>query len=876
MCRATYNQVEHILMTDPNIGLTEHEAQTRRASGQGNDAKIQTGRTYRQIIQQNVFNLINVILFVIGAVMIGIGRYGDAFVSVGLIALNIVIGMFQEIRAKRQLDAIALLTRPKITVVRDGDIRQADPSELVIGDIIIAEAGDQIVVDGVLVGDAKLELDESQLTGESDLIPKTMGQDVYSGSFVVSGKGRYEATKVGKDSFANKLTAQAKSFRVTKTPLQREVDLVIRILMMLALFIGFLLLISALLSAVPVMRTVQMAAVVAGLVPNGLFFMVIVAYALGALRIVQKGILVQQSNSVESLSNVTVLCVDKTGTLTANKIHYEDVRPLKLDKVQIQRLLGNFAHSATSTNRTSEAIFVGLAGDTIPLVDEIPFSSSRKWSALAFDNDDMRGVYVIGAVEMLQPYLPKDLDLHPHTDDWSNAGLRVLLFAYNPDTTKLHDSMDNAGLPSLEPLAVVSFSDELRPNLKETLKGFINAGVALKVISGDNPQTVSALAKQAGFPPDFKSVSGADLAEMDKAHFEQTVAETTVFGRITPEQKEQIIEALKAQGHYVAMIGDGVNDVLSLKKANLGIAMQSGSAATRGVADMVLLNDSFGALPPAFLEGQRIINGMQDILRLFLTRALYAALLIMATSIVGMGFPFVPKHASLIAFLTVGIPTFALALWAKPGNTRKVSLVRSVLHFCFPAAISVFVFGLLVYIFTFITVIGNQALFEASAEEISEFVSYVGINYDITAEEYALERALLAAQTALTTFSCLAGLILVIFVEPPTRWWVGGDLYSGDWRYTILSVGIFGLYTAIILIVPLRRFFELSPLSTLLYLFIGGMALLWMLTLRFVWRRRVLESFLGIEPLRPEIDLTTDSDPKRTLITQQVKAITAS
>ncbi|MCL4254926.1 MAG: haloacid dehalogenase, partial [Anaerolineae bacterium] len=252
-------------MTDPNLGLTEHEAQTRRANGQGNNVSIQTGRTYQQIVVQNVFNLINVILFVIGAVMIAIGRWGDAFVSVGLIALNVVIGMFQEIRAKRQLDAIALLTRPKISLVRDGETRQADPSEIVIGDIIIAEAGDQIVVDGILVSDTKLELDESQLTGESDLIPKAIGNDVFSGSFVVSGKGRYEATKVGKESFANKLTTQAKSFRVTKTPLQREVDLVIRVLMMLALFIGFLLLISAMLSAVPVMRTVQMAAVVAGL-----------------------------------------------------------------------------------------------------------------------------------------------------------------------------------------------------------------------------------------------------------------------------------------------------------------------------------------------------------------------------------------------------------------------------------------------------------------------------------------------------------------------------------------------------------------------------------------------------------------------------------
>ncbi|MBN1966191.1 MAG: haloacid dehalogenase, partial [Anaerolineae bacterium] len=256
-------------------GLTLAEAAARRARGQGNNVRLQTSRTYREIIQQNVVNFINIVLFVIGAVMISIGRYSDAFVSVGLIAMNVVIGVFQEIRAKRQLDHIALLTRPKVTLRRDGQDTVVDPSEVVLGDLLVAKPGDQIVVDGLIVGDGKIEADESLLTGESDLIPKTAGDEVLSGSYCVTGSALYEATRVGAESFANKMAEGARSFRVVKTPLQRDIDFVIRVLTLVALFIGFLLLVSAVLYALPVMRSVQMAAVIAGLVPNGLFFMVI-------------------------------------------------------------------------------------------------------------------------------------------------------------------------------------------------------------------------------------------------------------------------------------------------------------------------------------------------------------------------------------------------------------------------------------------------------------------------------------------------------------------------------------------------------------------------------------------------------------------------
>ncbi|MBZ0289183.1 MAG: HAD-IC family P-type ATPase, partial [Anaerolineae bacterium] len=350
-------------------------------------------------------------------------------------------------------------------------------------------------------------------------------------------------------------------------------------------------------------------------------------------------------------------------------------------------------------------------------------------------------------------------------------GLRVLVFAHNPDVTTLHNADGEPVLPHLKLLGVVSLSDELRPHLKETLAEFATNGIQLKVISGDNPQTVAALAKQAGLAGDLKYVSGTDLTQMNDIQFRQVAAETTIFGRITPAQKEQLVEALKAQGHYVAMIGDGVNDVLSLKKADMGIAMESGSAATRAVADMILLGDSFGALPLAFTEGQRIINGMKDILRLFMVRVACSALLIIAISMIGLGFPFVPKHTALITFLTVGAPTLALAVWARPGPTPRRSMLREIAHFVIPASGMMFFFGLLVYIGAFLSSAFNLVDFNVTPEAIADFQRYAGITYDIsTPDAFVFEVSLLVAQSALSIFLVFSGLVLVVFVEPPTPW----------------------------------------------------------------------------------------------------------
>lgn len=815
------------------VGLTEAEVTQRRERGDGNNVNIQTGRTYGQILQQNFFTFINIVLFSIGIFMIALGLWGDAFLSVGVVALNVIVSVVQEFRAKQKLDQIALLTRPKTTVIREGQEKVIDPSELVLGDIIIANPGDQIVVDGHVVGEGRMDVDESLLTGESDLIIKTMGAEVFSGSYCVSGSVAYEAEKVGLDSFINKLTASAKQFNVTRTPLQEDINVVVRILLMLATLIGIMFGLSFLIHDIDAVRTVQTAAVIAGLVPAGLVLMTATAYAMGSLRMAGRGALIQQSNAVESMSNVNVLCLDKTGTLTANRILLNQVHPLASDEQTFRDILGDYGTNTTASNRTSDALLEGCGGAERNILDEIPFSSARKWSAIAFDDAQRRGVYVLGAPEMVGAFLPDDADIaQTQMSEWTNNGLRVLLVAYHPDPCILHDDADNPLLPEgLQPLGVVSFSDELRPEAKETLEGFMEAGITLKVISGDNPHTVASLAKQAGLSPDLSAISGPELDVMSDADFDETADTATVFGRITPEQKERLVDSLRAKGYYVAMIGDGVNDVLSLKKAHIGISMQSGSAATRGVADIVLLNDSFAALPAAFKEGQRILNGMEDIIRLFLTRAFYAAMIIIGTMIVVDVelFPFIPKHASILTLLSVGIPTFGIAAWARPGVPNR-NQVRAAMTFVVPAALMIALTAILVY-----------ALY------ISE--DYVPLTKLLVPDPDAEAGAINLARTMLTSVLIYLGLMLLVFVEPPTHFWVAGDDYSGDWRPTLSAIAMFIVYTVILLVEPFRKSFELASLDPEDFGLIAIVVIGWTAMMRTIWRGKLFERFLGVDDL---------------------------
>jgi cation-transporting P-type ATPase E len=796
-------------------GLSEEEVRLRRANGQGNNVKLPTSRSYAQILRENLVTLINLILFALSGVLVLLGRPLDAIITVSVISFNMVVGIVQEIRAKGALDRIALLTRPTATVIRAGQEQTVDQSALVVGDLLVVRPGDQIVVDGCLIGEGWIDVDESLLTGESDLVRKYADDPVSSGSFCVNGSAMYEAVKVGTQSTAYQLSAGARTFRRVLTPLQRQVTTVIRTLLVVACYLGLTLLMITTIKQTPLLVTVQMAVVIAGLIPNGLLLAIAVAYGLAAVRLADTGVLIQQANAVESLSTVSVLCCDKTGTLTANRLSVHGVQPFGIGENELGTLLGTYAASVSAGNATTAAIAAAYPAQAQPTKAEVPFSSATKWSALTLAGT--QGTYVLGAPEMLEPFVRPGNTPAEQVSAWAERGLRVLLFARYDELVGLEDESGQPRLqPGLLPLGLVSLGDVLRPEARETLAGFSQAGVQVKVVSGDHPQTVAALARQVGLASDLTSVSGLDLARMEPAAFAQAVREATVFGRITAQQKERIVQELRAQGAYVAMVGDGLNDVLSLKRADLGIAMQSGSQMTRSAADIVLLGDSFAALPRAVQEGQRVQSGMQQILALFLTRVTLFTLLILLIP----GFPFSPRQASLITLLTVGIPTVALAAWAHPGPAPGKNLLLRLLRFVLPAVLTASLMALFVFMIA-VAIAVSRGLPETTV--------------------------IATARSTITVFATVCGILLLVFVAPPTRFWAGDNSQSGDWRPAILAVTLLGGLT-VILTVPLgRSVFEISALPLFDVAAIASVALLWALLLRFVWRFRLLEHVLGME-----------------------------
>ncbi len=807
-------------------GLSEQEAAERRARGLGNDARLKTGRTYGQIVRENLLTFFNLVLFGLGGILLLLGSPRDAFFTAAIGLVNALVATAQEVRAKIKLDRIAVLARPRAVVIREGQEKEVDPSAVVVGDLLVAGPGDQILVDGPLVGDRGADLDESMLTGESDPVPKKPGDLVYSGTFVLTGRVVYEAQKVGKESFANKLAQSARTFTRELTPLQREVNLAVRVLLLLVLFFGVLIIDNYIINRnLTMLESVQAASVVFGLAPSSLFLMIVVTYALGAVRIVDKGALVQKSNAVESLCHVDVLCLDKTGTLTANKICLNEVVPLShLDQDSIRQILGAYARSVTAPNRTSEAIAVACDGALRPIREEVPFSSARKWSALAFDSTDSKsepaihGTYVLGAPEMLEPTLAqRDGAWQATAQGWAEKGHRVVMFAFRPELVPLSDPGGQPCLPSgLISLGLLGFTDELRPDARSTLDGFRQAGIQVKIISGDNPQTVAALARQAGLGEEdapLQVVSGLDLAAMDESQFVQAAGEAAIFGRITPEQKQRLVQVLRDRGRYAAMTGDGVNDVLALKHAKLSIAMQSGTPATRGVADIVLLGDAFSALPETFLEGQRIMNSMSDVLRLYLTRIFCLAINIATVSMLAAGYPYTPAQNSIISIFTLSIPSLALALWARPAPVPHGSILRQLANFVIPATI-------------------------ITAPALSLVYTWF----------YATTRDIPYAQLMMTYATITTGLLLVVFVQPPIRFFAGGDRLAGDWRPTILALGLL----VVMLISPgvpvLNDFFSLGGLRQPVdALIIGGITLVWMLVLRFTWKLKLFDRYFEVE-----------------------------
>lgn len=662
--------------TEELRGLSTREVEERVANGQVNTLPSRSGRTTSDIIRANVLTRVNCILFILFGCVLLTGRIEQGLFA-GLIVANSIIGIVQELRAKRTLDKLAVVGEAKPTVIRDGARREIVRDEVVLDDIISMSPGDQIVVDGEVVAASYLEVDESMLTGEADPIPKAPGEKVYSGSFVVSGSGAYRATQIGADAYAAQITAQASRFTLVRSELRQGIDQILKYVSWMLIPIGALSIVVQFTHPGVEWRdaVLAMTASLVPMIPEGLVLLTAMAFALGVIRLGKRNVLVQELPAIEGLARVDVVCADKTGTLTENAMTLGEVIPLSASQEEIDEVLAQLVAADDTPNASMQAITDAVPPTAAPWRQSAraPFTSAKKWSGVSFDDRHI----VLGAPDVLATGA-----VAQQAEEIGATGRRVLLLG------RAARPVDDEAAPGdVEPLALVVLDQLIRPDAADTLRYFRDEHVQLKVISGDNANSVGAVTSSLGV--DLGDVVDArTLVDTDDAEFEDAVEHGGVFGRVTPEQKRQMVQALQRGGHQVAMTGDGVNDVLALKDADLGIAMGSGASATRGVAQLVLLDDKFAQLPHVVAEGRRVIGNIERVAKLFLTKTIYSLALALVFGLLTVPYPFQPLHVTVVGWFTIGIPAFLLSL-APNHALAKPGFVRRTLSLAIPAGIIV-------------------------------------------------------------------------------------------------------------------------------------------------------------------------------------------
>jgi cation-transporting P-type ATPase E len=670
-------------------GLSASDVADRVARGQVNDVPAASTRTVWRIVRDNVFTRFNALLGTMLVLILLTGSTRDALFGIVMVA-NSAIGIVQELRAKRALDRLAVLTAPRANVLRDGQQRDVAVGEVVLDDVVRAAIGNQIVVDGTVLDVQGLQIDESLLTGESDPILKAPGDEALSGSFVVAGSGSYRATRVGRDSYAASLAEDARRFTPTKSELRDGINRILKYISWAIVPTGILLFWSQL--RVQAGWRSAISGAVAGtvaMVPEGLVLLMNVAFAAAVVRLSRRRVLVQELPAVEGLARIDVLCIDKTGTLTEGSVDVISVETLAgATTAEVEAALAAIAANDASPNATMHAIAERFPHGSVGWVmtGAVPFSSGRKWSAMAFRE---RGAWVLGAPDVLVRDPAAEPAVREAADRGAAAGQRVVMLA------QAQTLSDEQLPPDLVPAGLIILGERLRPSAAETLRFFAEQGVTVKVISGDNPRTVGAIAEKLGLSGSENPVDARELPE-DPAALADWVESHGVFGRVSPQQKRVIIAALQAKGHTVAMTGDGVNDALALKDADIGLAMGSGSEATRAVAQVILLDSDFSAIPSIVSEGRRVLGNIERTSSLYLTKTFYAMLLSLATGVAGFAFPFLPRHLTLVGALTIGIPSFFLAL-ARNTQRFRPGFVARVLRFAAPAGTVASIATLLAY-----------------------------------------------------------------------------------------------------------------------------------------------------------------------------------
>jgi cation-transporting ATPase E len=755
----------------PPQGLDAAAVRDRLERGQTNWAEERTSRTFQEILRANIFTRFNAILGTMLVIILVVGPIQDALFGVVLVS-NALIGIVQEWRAKVALDRLALINAPRVRVVRSGETHDVPVAEVVLDDLIDFRVGDQVVADGVVRISDGLEIDESLLTGESEAVVKNVGAEVLSGTVVVAGAGRAQAVRVGNDAYAHRLAAQARRFTLVRSELGAGIDRILR-------FVTWVLPVTAVLLAFSQfhgshsLRT-SLSGIVAGVVavvPEGLVLLSSLALAVATLALARRRVLVQELPAVEGLARVDVVCLDKTGTLTDATVGFHAMHPLgSHDEARLGDALGALAANG-QPNATLQAL-----GDAFPeppawdRTSATPFSSARKWSSASFEG---QGAWVLGAPEVVWPDANHEVSLL--ADQLAASGKRVLMLAHR-EPSPLDVALWADGLPSgLEPAALVTFEERVRDDAAGTLRYFTRQGVILKVISGDNPRTVGAVAARVGLPGAERLVDGRGLPD-DDDQLSEIVEANAVFGRVSPHQKRRIVGALQARGHTVAMTGDGVNDALALKDADIGIAMGNGAAATRAVAQLVLLDSSFASLPQIVAEGRRVIANVERVANLFVTKTVYAVLFALAVGVARWPYPFLPRHLTIVSSVTIGIPAFVLALAPNSSRSRP-GFVERVIRFAIPA-------GTIVALATFIAywlARGHDRLPLTEARTTATIVLVV-VGLGVLA---LLARPLTMAAVALVV--AMAGGVGLLFTVPATRRFYALTLPPG---HALISSGV--------------------------------------------------------------------------------------
>jgi cation-transporting P-type ATPase E len=654
-------------------GLTSAEA-ARRLAERPRARGAAGSRSYLDIVRSNVLTLFNAILAALLAVVLLLGDARDALFA-GVLVANIVIGVAQEVRAKRVLDRLALLVAPRARAWRDEELREIAAGEVVVGDLIRLEPGDQVVADGKLVEARGLSLDESMLTGESDAVDRGPGEQLLSGAYSVAGSGDYLVEAVGSDSFAERLAAEARGTAAQLSPLQQDINRVLRATVAVMVPLAVLLVAVLALRETPLDEAAETAvAALLPLVPEGLVLLTSLTFAVAAVRLARLGTLAQRLNAVESLASVDVVCLDKTGTLTDNRLRVIAVEAAAGGEQEaLLADLGMFAASSATRNGTLQAIHDFAPGPALAVRAEVPFHSERKWSACEIEG---RGTFVLGAPDVLSAGgVALALELTERIAEHAAQRRRVVLLASSPEPLA-----DTALPPHLAPRGIVVLEEGLRGDAADTIAFLVREGVEVKIISGDGLDTVRAVAVAAGVPFAERAIDGQSLPDDDAALAEAALAHA-VFARVTPDHKRRLIRALTAEGKYVAMVGDGVNDVLALKEARLAIAMGNGSQMAKGVSDLVLLTNAFATVPRAIEEGRRILRNTHRVARLFVTKSVYSAFLLVSLGLLPIAYPFLPRHLTIISTLTVGLPGFFLALAASEGPVRRERFLGDLARF---------------------------------------------------------------------------------------------------------------------------------------------------------------------------------------------------